>query len=127
MLLLKTQRWQQRSMHMPRHGIIQALCCAAPCGSLGHLFERLLEALRISTPEEASDLKPYTLRRGGATFHVVACGSMDVVMARGRRAQLRTARIYITTGLLPLTDASYDDEVEALLCKTIPRLRLPSP
>ena len=43
-------------------------------------FGRLLESLGISTPMRKSGLKPYSLRRGGATSHFIACGSFVKVM-----------------------------------------------
>ena len=51
---------------------------------------------------------------------------MDTVMARGRWAQARTARIYAATGLLNLTESNFSSEVEAMLSKAISRLRFPS-
>ena len=38
---------------------------------------------------------PYSLRRGGATWHLHTCGSLSLTTVRGRWTHERTARIYI--------------------------------
>ena len=43
--------------------------------------------------------RPYSLRRGGATAHFIAGGSLDRTAERGRWGNLRTARVYINTSL----------------------------
>ena len=42
-----------------------------------------------------SNLTPYSLRRGGATWHFLRYGNLDATTVLGRWAQSRTARIYI--------------------------------
>ena len=82
--------------------------------------------LQVNTQENDSGFKPYSLRRGGATSHFIACGSLDVVMLRGRWAQARTARVYITTAMLALSESSFSPQVDALMSPAISQLRLPS-
>ena len=45
-------------------------------------------------------IKPYSLRRGGATDHFLSTGQYDLVTERGRWAHSKTARIYINEGVL---------------------------
>ena len=58
-------------------------------------FNEGLEALKL-TPW---DFRPYSLRRGGATFYAVKTGSIDRVLLLGRWTALKTAKIYINAGL----------------------------
>ena len=55
--------------------------------------------LLISECALQGHFRPYSLRRGGATAHFQACGSLDRTAERGRWGNLRKARIYINTGL----------------------------
>ena len=52
------------------------------------------------------DIKPYSLRRGGATSFFHTHGSYDRAMEVGRWSDARTARIYIDTALLELAQMS---------------------
>ena len=48
--------------------------------------------------------KPYSLRRGGATWHFRLHGKMSVTMEVGRWSNMRTARTYVNTALMELTE-----------------------
>ena len=48
--------------------------------------------------------RPYSLRRGGATFWFSKHGSMDRLLVQGRWAAPRTARIYINEGVATLAE-----------------------
>ena len=48
--------------------------------------------------------RPYSLRRGGATFWFSKHGSMDRLLIQGRWSALRTARIYINEGVAILAE-----------------------
>ena len=50
------------------------------------------------------EFRPYSLRRGGATHLFVKGGSLDRVLLAGRWTALKTAKIYINSGLAMLTD-----------------------
>ena len=57
------------------------------------------------------NLRPYSLRRGGATHDFLVHGSVQKTILRGRWSDLKVARIYITDGLavqsqFGLTDAA---------------------
>ena len=53
--------------------------------------------------------QPYSLRRGGATWHFRQFGSMSSTMERGRWKSMTTARTYVNTALMELTEMSYLD------------------
>ena len=65
------------------------------------LFSECLQKLQL----ERWDFRPYSLRRGGATHMFVKVGSLDQVLLAGRWAALKTARIYINSGLAMLSDS----------------------
>ena len=58
-------------------------------------FSECISALKLSSWE----FRPYSLRRGGATFFAVKTGSLDRVLLLGRWTALKTAKIYINAGL----------------------------
>ena len=76
------------------------------------LFAAAVEALRIP-----GVVKPYSLRRGGATFDFLSFNSLDHTTVRGRWAHARTARIYINTALAELA-GHQESEAEARLIGT---------
>ena len=51
-------------------------------------------------------LRPYSLRRGGATFWFAKHGSLDRVIVLGRWQAQRTARIYINEGMASIAEMS---------------------
>ena len=64
------------------------------------LFKTCLAALEINLFE----FRPYSLRRGGATFWLAKHGSLDKLLISGRRQAAKTARIYINEGMAVLAD-----------------------
>jgi hypothetical protein len=63
------------------------------------VFKRICEGLGL----QDFDFRPYSLRRGGATYDFQINQSMSGVCVRGRWANERTARIYKNEGLSALT------------------------
>ena len=59
------------------------------------MFSDALSALKLSEWE----FRPYSLRRGGATFYAIKTGSLDRVLLLGRWTAIKTAKIYINSGL----------------------------
>ena len=55
---------------------------------------------------ESFQFRPYSLRRGGATFWFAKHGSFDRLLVQGRWQAPRTARIYINSGLTALAEAT---------------------
>jgi hypothetical protein len=65
------------------------------------IFKAAVELLGLD-----SLVKPYSLRRGGATHWFRETGSLDSTVDRGRWGSVKTARIYITTALAETTELS---------------------
>lgn len=63
-------------------------------------FAETLEELGL----QKFEFRPYSLRRGGATFWFTKHGSFDRLLIQGRWQAPRTARIYINAGLAALTE-----------------------
>ena len=59
-----------------------------------------MEGIKVTEPE----FRPYSLRRGGATSLFVKVGSLDRVLLLGRWTAVKTAKIYLNSGLAMLTD-----------------------
>ena len=66
------------------------------------MFTKANEALRLNDLH----FRPYSLRRGGATFWFNQHGSFDRLLVQGRWAAARTARVYLNDGLAQLADLS---------------------
>ena len=71
------------------------------------LFNEALASLKL----DSFGFRPYSLRRGGATFWFSKHGSLDKILLQGRWQAVKTARIYLNEGLavlaemqLPVTD-----------------------
>ena len=63
-----------------------------------HLFNQCLEGLGISE----MGFRPYSLRRGGATFFFQKHQSLDKILVQGRWHTQKSARIYLNEGLAVL-------------------------
>ena len=63
-------------------------------------FSAALEAMKLQPWE----FRPYSLRRGGATFWFGQHGSLDRILLQGRWMAARTARTYLNEGLAVLTE-----------------------
>ena len=75
------------------------------------LFYGALKVLGLS----GYHFKPYSLRRGGATHHYRVKGDINGTALRGRWANIKTARIYITDALVKLQEATFTPkELEAI-------------
>ena len=66
-------------------------------------FRRVFAEAVSTAGLSAQRFKPYSLRRGGATYHFKKFKSLDRTMEVGRWSELKTARVYINTALLELT------------------------
>jgi len=71
-------------------------------------FRSLFESVRkaVHLPDS---VKPYSLRRGGATEFFRQCGSMAKTMERGRWSETRTAKVYINTAMADLASITYQN------------------
>ena len=66
-------------------------------------FRARLDSYLASLGVSSLQFKPYSFRRGGATFDFQRFNSLDRTILRGRWESLRVARIYINEGLLAMT------------------------
>ena len=64
------------------------------------MFQKCLEGIGIAS----WGFRPYSLRRGGATSLFVKVGSLDRVLILGRWTAVKTAKIYLNSGLAMLAD-----------------------
>ena len=67
------------------------------------LFADCIQKLKFTKWE----FRPYSLRRGGATDLFVKTGSLDKVVIAGRWSAVKTARIYINSGLAMLSEIQF--------------------
>ena len=73
--------------------------CWDRCGTaFRNLFRKILHELDLSL----LNFRPYSLRRGGATFEMQTHGLMERTLIRGRWKNSNVARIYICEGLAML-------------------------
>ena len=100
--------------------------CATP-SVWRKMFNDTLETLNF----EAASFRPYSLRRGGATFWFKKWGSLDRLLLLGRWHAAKTARIYINEGLAVLanlrltwnpTNRHYRHIYVSTLSQAVPRL-----
>ena len=63
----------------------------------------------------AHQFRPYSLRRGGATWIFQRTGSMEVALVKGRWSSSRVARIYISDALSYLPGLTFSPEARATL------------
>ena len=73
-------------------------------------FRSIFVDLCLTLQLAAVRYKPYSLRRGGATYHYRRYGNLDATALRGRWACFRTARIYVTDGLAAQQEINFTDE-----------------
>lgn len=70
---------------------------------------------------QALGFRPYSMRRGGATWLVQQTGSMELALLKGRWASHRVARIYIADGISKLPDLLLPSRTKELLAAWDPR------
>eukprot|EP00438_Fugacium_kawagutii_P027135 Skav225198 [mRNA] locus=scaffold3065:268759:273280:+ [translate_table: standard] len=102
MVALKTQLHRE---HLP--------CWDRSGTAFRRLFQRALEAVGAGS----LNLRPYSLRRGGATYEMQAHGLMEKTLLRGRWKNSNIARIYICDGLALLTSLRLTWESKLLIAK----------
>ena len=69
-----------------------------------HVWQKLFSETLDSLGFGALEFRPYSLRRGGATFQFRQEGSFDRLMIQGRWQALRTTRLYINEGMSILAE-----------------------
>ena len=78
-------------------------------------FRQWFSHALVRAEVENHNLKPYSLRRGGATLCFQQSRSMSYVIERGRWSDAKTARIYVTEGLALLAQMKLSSAVTAKL------------
>lgn len=80
-------------------------------------FDAYLKRFKI----QSLGFRPYSMRRGGATWLLQSTGSMELALLKGRWASHRVARIYIADGLSKLPDLVLPESTKFLLKAWDPR------
>jgi integrase len=78
-----------------------------------HMFAEALKKLDL----EEIGFKPYSIRRGGATWYLNATGSMSKVCVKGRWSSEKCARIYVNDGLTTLAKLAFSRKANKLCAK----------
>ena len=91
-------------------GMSRVACWDRSGSAFRDLFQRLLKEVCL----EGHSFKPYSLRRGGATYEMQCHGQMERCLLRGRWENSNVARIYITDGLslLPSLSMSWEAKMQ---------------
>ena len=92
-------RYLRHWLHISTEG--QGFCSSA--ARWRTLFATGIRELHLQT----YDFRPYSLRRGGATWYFSKFGSLDRVMLMGRWQAARTARIYLNESLATLAEMHF--------------------
>ncbi len=66
------------------------------------LFRELFQQCVMAFELQCLGLKPYSLRRGGATHDYMLHGVLEPILLRGRWHSLQVARLYLEDGLAQL-------------------------
>lgn len=85
--------------------------CQNPCSrrqlcQSSYLWRKQFNQVLASLGFETWDFRPYSLRRGGATFAFQQQGALDRLLVLGRWQSIKTARIYLNDGLAVLAEIS---------------------
>ena len=75
-----------------------------------HAFRGFFQELLTTLGFPADSYLPYSLRRGGATFHYQATLSLDSTVTRGRWSCIKTARLYVNEGTAQLASLSWTSQ-----------------
>eukprot|EP00438_Fugacium_kawagutii_P032539 Skav202157 [mRNA] locus=scaffold970:236197:240965:- [translate_table: standard] len=67
-------------------------------------WRKLFNQTLVSLGLDSLEYRPYSLRRGGATFYFQRHGQLDRLLVQGRWQSSKTARIYLNDGLAILAE-----------------------
>eukprot|EP00438_Fugacium_kawagutii_P007517 Skav231098 [mRNA] locus=scaffold2525:251187:253990:- [translate_table: standard] len=88
--------WQWKCSSSPG-----SLLCPAP-----HVWRRIFNDTISALELDEYQYRPYSLRRGGATFYFQHHGQLDRLLIQGRWQSSRTARLYLNEGMAILAESS---------------------
>ena len=80
-------------------------------------FDSYLRRFKITS----LGFRPYSLRRGGATWLLQSTGSMELALLKGRWSSHRVARVYIADGLSKIPDIVLPETTKHLIRAWDPR------
>eukprot|EP00438_Fugacium_kawagutii_P021648 Skav231607 [mRNA] locus=scaffold1636:8556:16397:- [translate_table: standard] len=86
--------WQWKVTHSKGDSL-----CPSPS-----VWRRLFNLTVAALDLDSYQYRPYSLRRGGATFYFKKHGQLDRLLVQGRWQSTRTARIYLNDGLAILAE-----------------------
>ena len=86
-------------------------------------FRKFMSDAIVELGLSGCGLKPYSLRRGGATYHYMTFNDLTKTIFRGRWSDLRVARIYIVDGAAVLAEMRLSAASQAVIKKYIRVLR----
>ena len=75
-----------------------------------HHFRKVFGEVLCSLDLQDWGFKPYSLRRGGATYHFRIFNSLSKTVIYGRWQSPKSARLYINDGLATLAQFSFPDQ-----------------
>ncbi len=84
----------------------------------GSSFRKSFYRLNAVFHIEKLEIKPYSLRRGGATHDYMARGLLEPILLRGRWHSMAVARLYLEDGLAQLPGLKLDPPTHSHLLKT---------
>eukprot|EP00435_Cladocopium_sp_Y103_P065397 s327_g27.t1 len=84
----------RRLAHWKRATSSGSLLCPSP-----HVWRKQFASALSALSLDPWEFRPYSLRRGGATFWFGKHGSLDKILLQGRWMAARTARTYLNEGL----------------------------
>ena len=94
-------------------GLSMVPCWDRSGSAFRSLFRTILQELGI----EGLNFRPYSLRRGGATFEMQSHGLMERTLIRGRWKNSNVARLYICDGLAMLPRLTMTMEAKAAIAR----------
>lgn len=83
----------------------------------GTAFRNLFRKILVQLKVDELGFRPYSLRRGGATFEMASHGLMEKTLIRGRWKNSNVARIYISDGLARLPSLKMSWEAKFQVAK----------
>ena len=114
-----------RRLHFWVHQVPPGTLLVSKAHEWRKTFNQVLDVLGFSS----FGFRPYSLRRGGATFYFRQHSQLDRLLLQGRWQALRTARIYINEGLAVLAELklSWSPFAKNLRSQYLSSLRQPLP
>eukprot|EP00438_Fugacium_kawagutii_P020379 Skav214618 [mRNA] locus=scaffold961:36811:43741:- [translate_table: standard] len=98
---------------LPHHTTHRALVWPKSATCFRHLFDKCVSHFQL----QQLQVKPYSLRRGGATHDFVLSGLLEPILLRGRWHSLAVARLYLEDGVAQLPQLTLPHPTLSSLCE----------